>query len=768
MQFLYIVFAWLTRLIFTLVSQVLLLIDNLSKYNFFSVKTVNEFTTKVYVIVGVLMLFKLVISAIQYIINPDNFSDKNKGLGSILTKSVIVVVLLAVVPTLFDFALDVQNTIVDAIPNVIFGNDTTSTNNNFDNVGEQISVSILSGFLSPKSGKTPTVPFNTVDDFEAVATDGCNASIISNEFLYGTRCVYDFWWVLAFPVGIFLVVVLIAMAADVGIRTIKFGIVQILAPIPIVSYITDEKKFNNWVTTSLQIYADLFIRMAVIYFVIYFIKVILQDFLTTTGYPQEFASAINRTPQPMEIVFVKVFIVIALIMFAKNAPKFITDLLGIKGVDDSITNMFKRAGGIFGAGLGGLKTARSNYTTQKESAAGKGLGKGRQVAEGLRSAIAGMGSATARGMLMAGQGKGFKDTRQEAFKKAIKARDNRNDRLDNLYNKDASSGEKYNYWDYRRDVKRQKLGIPNTASYYEGVNKNLSDIRSSIDSEVGHGLKKLEDYKDRDFVSTSSKGFGTVMSLDEYGNAINSKVTTMSLATARSRANAEIGSYYVDDEGMVQTRRTNLLNKQHNEVERLNNDLTILSNERNNAVASGQPSAVIDGYDRRIANLRNLYNESLQKESEMRKDENLGKIQVTDKLRGQWDTVVHSLEKQARFQLESSLLSEGDVDAVVGLEKTIGLLKNNATLDNDDIVKSVFSSLSANGSKFGSLDELMSALNNQITTSKGTKGYSVDAETIETAKMIAEELVKATNERAQINAERAKRTSKAIENDSKK
>ena len=51
----------------------------------------------------------------------------------------------------------------------------------------------------------------------------------------------------------------------------------------------------------------------------------------------------------MEIVFVKIAIIIALLLFAKEAPKFICDLLGVDTSDDSITNMFKRAGGMFGA-----------------------------------------------------------------------------------------------------------------------------------------------------------------------------------------------------------------------------------------------------------------------------------------------------------------------------------------------------------------------------------------------------------------------------------
>lgn len=351
MELIYRIFAELARIIYFLVSQILLLIDNLSKYHFFSPDSINNFTTKIYVIVGVLMLFKLVISAVQYLVNPEQLADKNKGLSSILTKAVVAVALLVLVPSIFEYALEIQDVVVEAIPRFILSDKNGNSTNQISmkQASENISMTVIEGFLQPKEGKVPTKSIEGVDKIPEVVLDGCNAWFFSGEFWTGANCIYDFTWLLIVPIGIYFVFITLSMAIDIGIRAIKLGIVQILAPIPIVSYISDEKKFNTWVKTSVKVYADLFIRMAVIYLVIYFINVIITSTFGHTGYPTEFAQRIGRTPEPMEIVFVKVAIIIALLLFAKDAPKFICDLLGVDTGDDSIANMFKRAGGMFGA-----------------------------------------------------------------------------------------------------------------------------------------------------------------------------------------------------------------------------------------------------------------------------------------------------------------------------------------------------------------------------------------------------------------------------------
>ena len=73
-------------------------------------------------------------------------------------------------------------------------------------------------------------------------------------------------------VGAFLIYVLVTVALKIAIRAIKLSLCEILAPIPIVSYIdpkTSKQSFDKWVETSIKTYLDLFTRLAVVYFIIY-------------------------------------------------------------------------------------------------------------------------------------------------------------------------------------------------------------------------------------------------------------------------------------------------------------------------------------------------------------------------------------------------------------------------------------------------------------------------------------------------------------------
>ena len=217
----YWLFSMIAQVVFTISSKILVLIDDLSKYNFFSQGTINDFTSKVYVIIGVLMLFKLVISAVQYIVNPDMFDDKSKGLGAVLKKSIIVVILLAIVPSIFTFAMEIQGDVVEQIPKVIFGN----RNYSVSEASENISMTIMSSFLNAKEGRTTSKVLDSVADFSAVATDGCGSiSLLPSSWINaitGEWCNYDLMVLLSPIAGVFFAYILISLTIDVATRTIN-------------------------------------------------------------------------------------------------------------------------------------------------------------------------------------------------------------------------------------------------------------------------------------------------------------------------------------------------------------------------------------------------------------------------------------------------------------------------------------------------------------------------------------------------------------------
>lgn len=738
---------WVCMQFMQIAKSILNLIFDLANITFFKDETIGELLTRVYIVVGVLMLFKITISCIQYLVNPDKVDDKENGFGGIAKRTIISVLLLALVPGIFQFAKEAQGGILEAIPAVILGQESLI---DIDDMGGSItytttlsffgytSDSCNDGSIQGHKGGGTSSKFKSIDDIinntKEITSATCNG---------GKR--YDFNILLCLAMGIFLVFILISMVIDIGIRVVKFGFLELIAPIPIASYIdpkTSKKSFDSWVQNSVSVYADLFIRIGVIYLILYLFITLLPSFQSN------FTLNDGTTLSTPRSLLVNVAIIVSLFFFAKNAPKFICDVLGIKD-NGNLTDMFKRASGLAGAGLAGLRTARSNYTAQKERWQGKGKGAMESKLRAALSAAAGAGSATGRGLKQAVYDKkGFNDVRKGASKAAIATRDSRADRVDNLYKK----GE-YGWSDYRRDKRRAELGIPSGSAFLEARNKEASEIRASSDSQINHGLKKLEDVKSMPFTSLDPvKGFGTVT--DGDGNAVTINTTT--LAYARKMASLNVGDYY--DDGKVAQRQAERI-KINDKVVDLKTEFERLSNLKasGGSVSDADLNKAKADYEKAQFNFKSY-------EERFFKDGQNGQAVATVNTAAEWDTLVHSFEKQARFQNEANLIKSGDVDAVSQLEKTISKLNANKNLglgnsETDKQIKELIKD------KFG-VDDIEGVI--RILDARDSNGKrDVDATALEKFKMLSEGLVKITNQEALEAAERTKRTQQAIQNDKK-
>ena len=181
------------------------------------------------------------------------------------------------------------------------------------------------------------------------------------------------------------------MCLEIAKRAIKLALLRLIAPIPIISYMNPDSDFQNgalgaWIKTLTTTYLELFFHLLVIFFALFVIQSISShgglDFDGTAG------------------IFAKVFVYLGLILFAKDAPKFLKQALGLK--EDAGGGLFKglgqirRAAGI-GAGIGasiggGIGSAATNFRASRAehpSVEGQGVRNfGRKVLAGM-SGIAG-------------------------------------------------------------------------------------------------------------------------------------------------------------------------------------------------------------------------------------------------------------------------------------------------------------------------------------------------------------------------------------------
>ena len=196
----------------------------------------------------------------------------------------------------------------------------------------------------------------------------------------------DFNYFVAMLVGIFVELLMISIAFDVAVRSVKLAFLQLISPIPIVSYIDPKNgkdgMFKNWYKEVFKTWASLFVRLIAIFFGVYLIQQI-----NGTIY------LINDQKEPLSGHFwIMLFLLIGVLMFMKQLPSLIETLIpGMKGSGSLNLNPFKKVadgaiGGKFIAGaatgLGAAGIASVGGATANAIAADRG-NKMRNFGKGL-------------------------------------------------------------------------------------------------------------------------------------------------------------------------------------------------------------------------------------------------------------------------------------------------------------------------------------------------------------------------------------------------
>ena len=505
--------GFIDKAIYWFVELLLQLILDLADTQIFSQSVITEFANRIYIILGLVMLFKIIISFIQILINPDKMDDKEQGVGNILMRVVISLLLIVLVPSIFSLARQLQSYIIPIIPKVVLGTEAGSTDGDMMNTsGRAMAFYSYTAFFTYNNpecndgsiygtGNDPTkVTVYDVPSAVESITDKCDKSSDEN----GYRYKYD--WPMSMIVGIYLVFMLVQIAVAVAIRAIKLGICEFIAPIPIASYIdpkTSKQAFDNWVSTSIKTYLDLFTRLIVVYFVVFVFMIIVAD----ETFDTILASVGGDTTRQALVV---IAIIIGLLQFAKQAPKFISDMLGVKEGMGDIGGMFRGEGWKnIGKSIGTVGSALAVPTGAALTATGNFINKirnGGKIRSALGSAVAGATSATIHGGVAALQGKKAGEIIKAGHLRATKARQNRElDKLNDVGFKDRMKVKTYDL-----------LGIDSPESLSEGKLKAYDRQRSLVATLKRNYNAALEKYADNiDIGYSSEEAYNTFCALME-------------------------------------------------------------------------------------------------------------------------------------------------------------------------------------------------------------------------------------------------------------
>ena len=245
---------------------------------------VQNIYNRVGMILGIFMVFRLTFSLIQSLINPDTITDDKKGFAGVIKRSVISIVLLGITPSLFRMAFDLQRIIVgtendtnNIIYKFIIADETPAQAATF---GHRLATELFFHFYTPNENYDLNLGSEVVsspDGGVIIASEdfaSIQEKIEKGEEDFGFAVNYlslieGGEWNELFAIAVALVVIylLIIYCIQVAARVIQLAYLQLVAPIPILSYIgSPEGTFQNWIKQCMTTYLDLFIRLAIIYF----------------------------------------------------------------------------------------------------------------------------------------------------------------------------------------------------------------------------------------------------------------------------------------------------------------------------------------------------------------------------------------------------------------------------------------------------------------------------------------------------------------------
>lgn len=362
---------------------------------------IKVFYSRIQLILGILMIFKLAMSILNIIINPDVVKDQKQGPGKMVTRIVAALFMLTlVIPInipnatakslnayindhgiLFGVLYKAQDSILseNILAKLILG---TSSNadaddmdvNNLSDIGNSMASTVLKVFVRINVNDDTLPACDYASDDDPCSNTVCAAEV--NESHYAEENVdpqvilthindscgrgsnerYAFGYTPIIGALVMLIMTLIIMGftVDIAVRAIKLAVLRLAAPVPIISYINPPKQgggaFDNWTKSLISTYVDLFVRLAIVYFGLFMIQIIMNGGLDIFG------SNVQGFTFTSGVAFI--FIILGILVFVRQAPQFIKDILGIKGKPMGNVGLSSLLGGtamaIGGGGLAGF------------------------------------------------------------------------------------------------------------------------------------------------------------------------------------------------------------------------------------------------------------------------------------------------------------------------------------------------------------------------------------------------------------------------------
>ena len=354
----------LCQTLYTFFARLYQIFMVMTKVEILSEPQIKLIYQRITILLGLIMTFVVIFYLIRLLLSPDRINDKEIGIGNLIKKLVVVILLMGFTPSIFSLAHEFEQTVLDKqlIGKILIAKempDPLSTNSNqtspYVDYGRALSITTFKNFFrktnQDSAGNCTDYAYNNIEDefvgYETMVIAASCLNATQNNVPSNTGSgpidVYTIEYdaLISTVVGAILVWIMLVYIINVGTRIIQFTFLQIIAPIPIISYIlpsnNKETMFNRWVKQVTTTYIDIFIRVGIIDFVIYLIGIIYDSNLGLSS------TTMNLSNSTLGII--RVAITIALLIFARRLPQLLQELSG------------KQSAASIGFGIGGSNAA---------------------------------------------------------------------------------------------------------------------------------------------------------------------------------------------------------------------------------------------------------------------------------------------------------------------------------------------------------------------------------------------------------------------------
>lgn len=535
------------------------------------------FTKKMYLVLSVVMLFIFAYELILLLINPDG--DGTKKTTGLLKDFVISIALVVVLPVVFKYMTVFQLHVIknNTIGALVLGTAPTSSNTDETAYGDSIGMVVLMAFYHPQGAGYDSF-FETTGEFKGIdqavtdceaggeaSHDTCqswaealdkwntkmqNSGLVFaglNDITYNSGLINtlgdsdgsEYMWILCTGCGILVAWFFISYAIDLGTRAVKLGVLEIISPIPVMFNAIPKmkKSFETWKGELIKTYVELFVRLAIIFFIVKlcvlvpeFVEIIFKD--PMTGVKGDFfVKAITM-----------VVLILGLLKFAKEAPELFKSLFdnggglfkglnfkpGVKGRIESNEYAMKGMSAVTGAALGTVGNFAQRYRQaqfDKDGNEFKNSHKTFSALTALTAAPRGLITGARSGLKNSSSTlKGLKDTGYSAIADAHTSEEN-------AFNRDFRTAVRQTYRD-NRDDGRTNAEDSMLLDHIKTNGGEYLNKKMAFFGNVGGGLKNFGDElsgKNQTFssreVENLNKISGSLSSLENYVKSGFDKVT---------------------------------------------------------------------------------------------------------------------------------------------------------------------------------------------------------------------------------------------------